>query len=70
MDRAYWEPLVQWMRSTLLKEHGTISASDLDLFMLTDDVSTAVAHIVDEAIEAGPLWEQPQPRPAVGARRS
>ena len=70
MGLADWEPRVQWMRSTLLKEHGTISASDLDLFMLTDDVSTAVAHIVDEAIEAGPLWEQPQPRPAVGARRS
>ena len=66
---AYWEPLVQWMRHTLLEEYGTIGASDLDLFMLTDDVSTAVAHIVKEAIEAGPLREQPHPRPAVGGRR-
>ena len=66
---SYWEPLIQWMRNTLLEEHGTISTSDLDLFMLTDDVDVAVAHIVEEAIEAGPLWEQPRPRPAVGPRK-
>jgi len=63
---SYWMPLVQWMRNTLLKEHGTIGTSDIDLFMLTDDVDEAVAHVVKEAIEAGPLWEQPRPRAAIG----
>jgi uncharacterized protein (TIGR00730 family) len=34
----YWKGLVQWMRSTLVRE-GTISESDLYLFKVLDDVS-------------------------------
>ena len=40
--RDYWTGLLDWLRTTAL-ETGTISAGDLDLFTLTDDVDEAVA---------------------------
>jgi uncharacterized protein (TIGR00730 family) len=40
-DRGYWSGLVDWMRRTLL-ERGSVSAPDLDLFAVTDDVTEAV----------------------------
>jgi uncharacterized protein (TIGR00730 family) len=42
--REHWSGLVDWMRSTLV-ERGTISAPDLDLFAVTDDVAEAVETI-------------------------
>jgi uncharacterized protein (TIGR00730 family) len=44
LDRGYWSGLVDWMRGTLL-DRGSISAPDLDLFALTDDVTEAVETI-------------------------
>jgi len=38
----YWQPLLDWLRNTAAVE-GTISAKDLDLITLTDDVAEAVA---------------------------
>src|SRR5690606_5817503 len=38
---AYWGGLVDWIRDTVL-EHGMISAADMDLFRVTDDVDEAV----------------------------
>ncbi len=38
---AYWSGLVDWLRDTVL-EHGRISAADLDMFTVTDDVDEAV----------------------------
>ncbi len=55
----YWEGLVDWIRHRLLDTHKTISPEDMDLFMLTDDLDAAVAHIRATYKEAGPLWEQP-----------
>jgi uncharacterized protein (TIGR00730 family) len=40
----YWGGLVEWIRSTLLKE-GMISEDDPDLITLTDDPAEAVQHI-------------------------
>ncbi|SDS82194.1 hypothetical protein SAMN04489752_2608 [Brevibacterium siliguriense] len=40
----YWSGLVDWMRGTLLAA-GTISAADLDMFTLTDDIDEVVAAI-------------------------
>jgi len=57
---AFWQPLGGWLRETLLMGHQTISPSDLDVFMLTDDLDAAVAHIKTNAEEAGPVWEQPK----------
>ena len=43
----FWNPLVDWMRKTLLEANETIGAEDLDLFKLTDVIAEAVAHVVD-----------------------
>ena len=40
--RDYWSGLLDWLRTTAL-DLGTISAGDLDLFTVTDDVDEAVA---------------------------
>lgn len=45
MGTKFWEPLIDWLRDTLVAE-GTISAGDLDLFTLTDDPDEAVEAIV------------------------
>ncbi len=38
---AYWTGLIDWLRTTALA-YGAISAADLDLFTLTDDLDEAV----------------------------
>jgi uncharacterized protein (TIGR00730 family) len=55
----FWAPLVDWMRKTLIEEFATINHSDVDLFMLTDDLDEAVEYIGSKAAEAGPLWVNP-----------
>ena len=46
MGRKYWRGLVGWLRRTMLAE-GCISPEDTDLFVVTDDVDTAVRKIID-----------------------
>lgn len=41
----YWTPLLGFLRETM-QEQGYISASDLDLFMVTDDVDEAVRFVI------------------------
>jgi len=41
VGHAYWDGLVDWIRETVL-EAGMISATDLDLFFVTDDAEEAV----------------------------
>lgn len=43
---AYWTPLMDWVRGTVL-DGGFISAPDLDLVTVTDDVDTAIAAMGD-----------------------
>lgn len=58
---AFWEGLLQWMNTTLLREHATISEDDFDLFYLTDDVEEAVRLIAD--VHAGNrTWAPGLPR--------
>ncbi|TAK16301.1 MAG: TIGR00730 family Rossman fold protein [Acidobacteria bacterium] len=45
----YWRSLVTLLRD--LKERGAISAKDLDLLLVTDDLDAAVAHIEANAVE-------------------
>ena len=66
IGRRFWQPFVQWVRSTLLEEYATISPADLDLFMLTDDLDEAVNHIVTHREGYGTLWDHP--RRVVGRR--
>ncbi len=49
MGRAFWAPLVDWLRDTLVAQ-GYVAATDLDLFTVTDDVDEAV-RIIDAAYE-------------------
>jgi uncharacterized protein (TIGR00730 family) len=46
----YWGGLLSWIKSTLI-ENATISADDVELFRLTDDVDEVIA-IVQEAAAA------------------
>jgi uncharacterized protein (TIGR00730 family) len=50
MGSQFWSPLVDWLRGTLA-ERGLIAHSDLELFVVTDDVAEAV-HLIDAAYEA------------------
>jgi uncharacterized protein (TIGR00730 family) len=53
MGTAYWQGLLDWMRSTMQAE-GKIGAEDLDLMLVTDSVDEAILHVVaaDKANEA------------------
>ncbi len=44
--RAYWAGLVRWLQSRVLRERK-ISASDMDLIVLTDDPAQAVAAVLE-----------------------
>lgn len=46
MGVDYWRGLLDWLRDTMAAD-GKIGAIDLDLICLTDDVNTAVRHIVE-----------------------
>ena len=41
--RAYWQGMIDWIKTTMEDEHGYISHGDLDLFTLVDTVEEAVA---------------------------
>ncbi|MFQ5491506.1 MAG: TIGR00730 family Rossman fold protein [Phycisphaerae bacterium] len=43
----FWNPLVDWMREHQLNNSEYISASDLDLFQITDDVAWVADHLAD-----------------------
>jgi uncharacterized protein (TIGR00730 family) len=45
MGTHYWGGLITWLRDTMLAQ-GKIDEDDLDLIMVTDDVTEAVSHIV------------------------
>lgn len=49
IGRAYWEPLHGLLQHLLAE--GTISAPDLNLLLITDDLDEAMAHISANAVE-------------------
>jgi uncharacterized protein (TIGR00730 family) len=58
---AYWRGFIALLEDMV--KAGTISASDLDLFLVTDDVKEAIAHIKKHAIEQFGLSPKP-PKPS------
>jgi uncharacterized protein (TIGR00730 family) len=52
-DSDYWRGLVEWLRSVAL-DRGTISASDLETFAITDDADEAVALMLTSQPKLGP----------------
>jgi uncharacterized protein (TIGR00730 family) len=61
MGREYWAPLVQQL--TEMVEAGTVGAKDLDLLLVTDDVTEALAHVRDRAIAPFGLTPRETPHP-------
>lgn len=47
VGKNYWEGLIDWIKQTVLEQEANISAKDLDLFTLVDDVDEAVKCIDD-----------------------
>lgn len=43
----YWNPLADWIRTTLLEQHAAICPGDLNLYQITDDPHVAVATVCD-----------------------
>lgn len=43
----FWNPLIDWVRDTMLEKYGNISPEDLGLFMLTDDPEAAARWVDD-----------------------
>ncbi|MDM4720656.1 TIGR00730 family Rossman fold protein [Micromonospora sp. WMMA1363] len=64
MGADYWRGLLDWLRDTMAAD-GKIGAVDLELLCLTDDVNTAVRHIVET--EAALSAEQEAIREEAGA---
>jgi uncharacterized protein (TIGR00730 family) len=58
MGVAYWQGLLDWLRTTMLADEK-ISAVDLDLLLVTDNVTEAVQHIL--AADAALIADPPQP---------
>jgi uncharacterized protein (TIGR00730 family) len=42
---SYWGGLVDWLRTTMLAD-GKISAPDLEMFTVTDDVDEAISYVI------------------------
>jgi uncharacterized protein (TIGR00730 family) len=62
MGRDYWEPMLAFLRETLVQE-GTVDKADVDRIVVTDSPREAVAHILAVARgDFGLAWE-PSPRP-------
>lgn len=49
----YWSGLLDWIRGPVL-DHGNVSAADLDMIQLTDDVDELVATMVEARAAHGP----------------
>jgi uncharacterized protein (TIGR00730 family) len=49
MGLSYWQPLLEQLQQMVVA--GTIDAADLRLFLATDDVQVAMAHLRTHAIE-------------------
>lgn len=52
LGTAFWQPLDTYIRKTLLEEFATISSSDTDLYVITDDIDEAVNLIERHSLEA------------------
>ena len=47
MGKDFWSQHLDWVRGTMLRQFGTISPEDMDLFVLTDTPADAVRHICE-----------------------
>jgi len=47
VGKAFWTPMKDWIVNTMLNEFGTISAKDLDLIPIVDEIEDVVNIITD-----------------------
>ncbi len=47
MGSDYWKGLIDWVRETMLNEHGYIDPEDMDVFTIVDDPQAAAKIILD-----------------------
>lgn len=47
VGKDYWDPMLDWIIKTMLKEEGNISEKDLDLFKVVDTAREAMDYILD-----------------------
>lgn len=45
MGKAFWAGLLDWIKSEVLNQQKNINESDLDLFLITDDIEEAIQYI-------------------------
>ncbi len=69
MGRDYWDPLLGFLRGTMVRE-GTIAAADADRFFVTDSPREAAHHVLEVATRRfGLAWQRaPKPRRLLGER--
>ncbi len=60
MGRDYWQNLLELLDRMVVD--GTISVSDLQLLIVTDDVDEAMAHVRSHAVEQFGLTRAKAPR--------
>ena len=61
MGTTYWKPFLDLLREMVTV--GTVAATDLDLFFVTDDIPEAMAHIEHYAIRRFGLKRRTYPPP-------
>lgn len=61
IGESYWQPLRRFLGQ--MQEAGAITDADLKLFLITDDLDLAMAHLERNAIDRFRLRQQPRPRP-------
>ena len=61
MGRDYWAPFLAMVKTMV--DAGTISAADLDLMLVTDSVTEAMAHLDLHAVQHFGLKKRKLPRP-------
>mgnify|MGYP000990312495 CR=1 FL=1 len=68
MGKEYYAPLLEFMEAMLAAK--TISPADLNLFLVTDSIDEAMAHIEKHAVEKFGLLRRkaPTPSPLLGER--
>ena len=47
VGKAYWEGLIEWIKTTMLESFANINKEDLELFVLVDSADDAVGAIDD-----------------------
>jgi uncharacterized protein (TIGR00730 family) len=64
MGSEYWAPLVQFLRTTMVAQR-TVAQHDVDRLLVTDDVATAVAAILEPAQRRFKLKLKALPKPHI-----